>query len=91
MSVRLDIRVRPRASANRIAVSDGGEVRVYVTAAPESGNANSAAITLVGKALGVPESSIAIVRGRASRDKALEIHGVESVVEAVERLRAWRP
>ena len=90
MTIRLQVRVRPRAHANRTDVSDKGEVRVYVTAAPEAGRANKAVVAAIAEAVGVPKSSVAIVRGRTSRDKLLEIDGLESVAEAVRRIRGQR-
>ena len=87
MSVRLQVRVRPKARFNKVEVSDLGEVRVYVTAAPEAGKANRAAIAAIAGALGVPKTNIALVRGRTSRDKVLEIAGVKSAAEAVKGIR----
>ena len=87
MSVRLQVRVRPRARVNKVEVTDLGEIRVYVTEAPEGGRANKAVVAAIADAVGVPRSSVAIVRGRTSRDKLLEIDGVESVAEAVRRIR----
>ena len=87
MSIRLQVRVRPRASANRVDISDLGEVRVYVTEAPEGGRANRAVVAAMAKTLGVPKSAVAVIRGKTSRDKVLEIVGVESPDEAVRRIR----
>jgi hypothetical protein len=77
MTARLRIRVRARASRNNIEVSSEGEVRVYVTTAPESGNANDAVIALLAKALGVGKRSVALVKGHTVRDKILSIEGLE--------------
>ena len=68
----LAVRVTPKASAERIAV-EGGRVRIWVTAAPDKGKANKAVIALVAKALGVPKSAVAILRGEASREKLLRV------------------
>ena len=87
MSIRLQVRVRPRAHANRIEVSHLGEVRVYVTEAPEGGKANRAVVAVVAAALGVPKSGVAVIRGRTSRDKLLKVDGVASPDEAVRRIR----
>ena len=87
MSIRLQVRVRPRAHANRTEVLDNGEVRVYVTEVPEGGRVNRAVIAALAGALGVPKSNVVLVRGQTSRDKVLEIDGVESVDEAVRRIR----
>lgn len=48
-----------------------------VTAPPEDGKANAAACIVVAKALGVPKSSVRVVRGQTSRHKQLEIDGVD--------------
>lgn len=68
----LAVRVTPGASADRIAVADG-QVRLWVTAPPDRGKANKAAIALVARALGVPKSAVELVRGAASRDKLLRV------------------
>ena len=85
MSARLQIRVRPRARANRLVVEDDGLVRVYVTAAPEAGKANGAAIALLAKALGVARGAVAIERGHSARDKLVAIEGL-SHAEVLSRL-----
>lgn len=87
MSVRLQVRARPRARVNKVEVTDLGEVRVYVTEAPEGGRANKAVVAAIAEAVGVPKSAVALVRGATSRDKLLEIDGVGSVAEALRRIR----
>jgi uncharacterized protein YggU (UPF0235/DUF167 family) len=47
-----------------------------VTAAPEKGKANAAVVALLSETLGVPKSSIEIVRGDTSRNKTLRIRGL---------------
>ena len=79
-AARITVRVQPRAKANRVvgpATSDA-KPRIYVTAPPEGGKANKAAIVLLADHLGVPPSSIAIVRGETSRDKVLAIDGMNA-------------
>lgn len=72
-----DVRVTPKASANRIKVKrneDGSLVlRVYVTTVPEDGKANEAVIKLLSKELKIPKTSFRIIRGGSSRDKTIEI------------------
>lgn len=65
----ITLRVTPRAAKNRI-VEEHGVLRVYVTAVPEGGKANEAVRKLLAKHIGVPKSSLALVRGAKSRDKA---------------------
>ncbi len=73
----LDIRVTPKAAANRIRVEaqpDGTVlVRVYVTCVPEDGKANRAVLDVLAKELGVPKSALSIRRGATGRNKTVHI------------------
>ena len=80
--MELDIRVQPRAGRNAIEI-DGERITVRVTAAPESGKANDAVVSLLAKRLGVPKRSVQIVRGHKSRDKRIRIEGI-SAAETLE-------
>ena len=48
-------------------------MRIRVTAAPEAGRANRAVIGLLADTLGVPRSSIELVKGAAARDKLFRV------------------
>ncbi len=84
-SCELRIRVTPKASRNRIEANKDGLVRVYVTSPPVDGEANSAVIKLLSKALKTSKSSIQILRGATSRDKNLRIEGL-TLEEVLEKL-----
>ncbi len=68
----INIRVTPRARQNKVVESDDGSLRVYTTSAPADGDANVAVIKMLAKHLGVPKTSIKIIRGATSRDKVIE-------------------
>ncbi|MEQ1821030.1 MAG: DUF167 domain-containing protein [Fimbriimonadaceae bacterium] len=70
--MRLSVRVQPRSTQSKIAVSDG-VVKVWVTASPTDGQANAAVCELVAKALGVPKTSVEVVKGQTSRTKVLSV------------------
>ncbi|MFH1736792.1 MAG: DUF167 domain-containing protein [Actinomycetota bacterium] len=70
--MKIRIKVTPKAKTERV-VNDGDCLRVYVTAAPESGKANAAVIKLLAKHFDVPPSTITIVSGHGSRDKMVRI------------------
>ena len=74
--MELQIRVRPRAGRNTVEVGDGGQVTVRVTAVPERGRANEAVVALLAKKLGIPKSSVTLVRGLASRHKVVRLDGI---------------
>lgn len=85
MTATLRIKVRARASRNKVDVSPEGVVRIYVTAAPEAGKANDAIIALLANALGVGRRSITLVKGHTARDKVFSIEGLDTD-EAISRL-----
>ncbi len=69
----LHVRVQPRARRTEVVGWQGPALRIRVTAAPEAGLANRAVTDLLARALGVPVSSIELVRGAASRDKLFRV------------------
>lgn len=75
------VHVTPRASRARLA-GVAGSLRAWITAPAEDGRANDALLTLVAEALELRRSEVAIIAGRRSREKTLEIAD-----RAAERLR----
>lgn len=68
----IEVKVTPRAAANRI-VEDGDLWRVYVTAAPADGKANKAVVKLLAKHFGVAQADVSIIRGQTGRTKTIEV------------------
>ena len=54
-----------------------GVLVVRVTAPPVEGRANRSVTQLVAKALGVAPSSVEVARGERSRDKVVQVSGIE--------------
>lgn len=71
----LVIRVTPKATDERLRLY-GGTIRAWVHRPPADGEANAAIVELVAKNLGLPKSSVAILRGAKSRHKKLAISGI---------------
>lgn len=69
---RLALRVTPRAARNAVR-EDAGRLVIHVTEAPENGKATAAALRLLARALGLPQSRLELLRGAASRDKLVRI------------------
>lgn len=82
---RIDVRVNPRSSRDRIEV-DAQTVRVWTTAAPTDGQANEAVRKQLAKRLGLAPSRLTLVRGEASREKSFEVEGL-TVEEIWAKLR----
>lgn len=69
----LHVRVQPRARRNEVVGWRDDALWVRVTAPPADGLANRAVTDLLARALGLPASAVALVRGAASRDKLFRI------------------
>jgi uncharacterized protein (TIGR00251 family) len=69
----IEVRVQAGASKNSIELTETDQVRIHTTASAESGKANRAVIQIIAKILGVPGSSVEIVRGTSSRNKQIRI------------------
>ena len=73
----LTVKVTPNAGDNSISLPvEGGSdaiLLIRVTATPENGKANAAVLKLLSKALGLPKTSRAVVRGANARTKVIAI------------------
>ncbi len=90
--VRLAVRVTPGSPRNAIAgvadEADGSRIlKVQVTAVPEGGKANAAAIKLLAKTWKLPRGAFRIASGDTSRRKVIEIAGAPDELAA--RLKEW--
>lgn len=83
--VLLRIRVTPKSSSNAV----GGVIRqadgtvslqIRVTAQPDKGKANKAAIQTLARSLGLAKSQLAIASGATSRQKTVRIDGETQMV-----------
>lgn len=72
-SLRLAVRVQPKASRNQVDGLHGEALKLRVTAPPVDGKANEAVIRFVAKLLGVAPSTISIASGETSRDKVIRL------------------
>jgi uncharacterized protein len=74
--VRIHIYVQPRASRTEVVGEHGDTIKIRVAAPPVDGEANAEVIRFLAKTLGVPQSSVEIVAGGASRRKSVDVRGV---------------
>jgi len=86
-TVRLTVRARPRAKTSRVVQSDGLHIEVALAAAPVEGAANLELLSLLADALCVPRKVLRLAQGAASRNKVVEVLGLEPH-EVVARLSA---
>lgn len=78
--VLLNIKVTPKASKSRFGNVFNNSVKIFVTAAPESGQANKAVLELISGALKMSKSSIRICKGLTDQNKIIEIIGNPEVI-----------
>jgi uncharacterized protein YggU (UPF0235/DUF167 family) len=86
----LSVRVTPKAGCEEAAGLRDGELLVRVTAGAEGGKANAATCRVVAALLGVPKTSVRVMRGGSSRRKLLAIDGIDET-ELRERLVRAHP
>ncbi len=77
--ITIEVRVDPRSSKAEIRGVMGSVVKVKLTAPPVDGAANRQLIELFSKELGITKSLIRIVKGETSRNKVIEIEGIDSI------------
>jgi uncharacterized protein len=85
-SATIAVRVQPRARRDEIDAVRDGVIVMRVTAPPLEGRANDAVRRLLADRLGVPASTVHILRGQRSRDKVVRVDGVDQA--AAERALA---
>lgn len=78
MTTRLDLKVSPKAARNAVTGWMGEVLKVSVTAAPEKGKANQAVEALLAEALGLAKSAVTVVAGQTSKQKRVEIAGLDA-------------
>ena len=88
-TTRLRVRVSPGARSNAVLGRHGEGWKVRVTAAPVGGKANDAVLRLLAERLDLPGKSLTLVSGPSSRDKIVELHGIDTA-EAERRLARSR-
>jgi uncharacterized protein len=85
VSTRLRLRVSPGAVRPGVVGRHGQAWKVRVATPPEGGRANEAVERLLSEALAVPAQTVTLVSGRGSRDKIVELAGLD-LAEAERRL-----
>lgn len=85
----IEVLIQPRSSRDEIVGMHEGRLKIKVSAPPVGGKANERLTEVLAKALGVPKSSVEIIRGMSSKLKTLKIHGIDmkSYEEFVSKFR----
>jgi len=86
-STRIALRVSPGARRSELVGRHGRAWKLRVSAPPEDGKANEAALRTLADALALPRASVRLVAGGGARDKIVEVAGLDAE-EADRRLAA---
>ena len=76
-TVRVLVRVKPRASKSRVLGVRDGALEVAVAAPPVHGQANRELICTVAGYLGLPTAAVSITGGICGRNKSLALRGLD--------------
>jgi uncharacterized protein len=74
---RIVVTVSPGASRTELAGRHGEGWKARIAAPPERGRANEALLDLLAETLDFPRSRLAVVAGRTSRRKIVEVEGLD--------------
>jgi uncharacterized protein len=85
--VVIDVHVITRAGKSGLAGTRGGSLLVRLQAAPVEGAANAELVALLSAALHVPRRAISIVTGARSRQKRVQVEGVDVATASSRLLR----
>jgi uncharacterized protein (TIGR00251 family) len=88
-STRLRLRVSAGARRTELVGRHGDAWKVRVSAPPEDGRANDAVLSLLAERVGVPRRAVAIVSGHSSREKVVQMDGIDHA-ESERRLESSR-
>ena len=71
------MRVKPSSRENKLILNSDGSFSLKVKPQPTRGKANKEVIKWLSQSLNIPQNTITIVKGLRSREKIIDISGVE--------------
>ena len=77
VSTRLRLRVVPGSARAEVVGRHGEAWKLRVAAPAEAGRANDAVVRLLAEALSLPRASVTLVSGHGTRDKIVELAGID--------------
>jgi uncharacterized protein (TIGR00251 family) len=77
--ITLKVKVEPRSSRQGISGVVGDALKVKVNAPPVGGAANGELVGILSEEFGIKKTSFKIIRGHSSKNKVVEIEGIDSL------------
>ncbi len=75
---RLKLRIVPNAKRNEVTGEHGDAVKIKVAAPAIEGKANEALLEFIAEKLGIHRRNLTLIAGEKSRDKLIEIAGLDA-------------
>jgi len=75
---RLKLRIVPNAKRNEVTGEHGDAVKIKVAAPALEGKANEALLEFMAEKLGLHRRNLTLIAGEKSRDKLIEIAGLDA-------------
>jgi hypothetical protein len=75
---RFAVHVQPRAKRTEVTGLHGAAVKIRLAAPPVAGAANEALRRFLAERLCVPRAAVRVVAGLSSRDKLIEVDGLDA-------------
>lgn len=70
------VKIKPKAKSNSVEMKEDGSVEIRVTSPPLKNRANEQCIELLAEKIGVPKSSLSIIKGHHSKEKVIACDGL---------------
>jgi uncharacterized protein (TIGR00251 family) len=80
--IKFNVRVEPRSSMRGISGIIGDTLKIRVNSPPVGGAANVELIEILSEEFGIKKTNIKIVKGHSSRNKVVEIEGIDRIFSA---------
>jgi uncharacterized protein (TIGR00251 family) len=77
--ITFKVKIEPKSSKKGISGIVGEAIKIRVNAAPVRGAANEELIEILSEEFCIKKAAIKIIRGHFSRDKVVEIEGMDSL------------
>ncbi len=78
--IRFSVIIQPRSSQNEISGIHNNSLKIRLTSPPVDGAANKTCIKFLSKWLEVSPSRVSIVAGLSSKNKIIEIEGMDEII-----------
>lgn len=77
--ITIKVRVEPRSSTKGVAGIVGDTLKIRLNSPPVGGAANEELVEILSEEIGIRKTALKIIRGHSSKDKIIEIEGINSL------------